>query len=46
MSSWPLDRRNQTTLSTSDIIQLLKSLQPALQDAVQRKRTTRYTCLP
>lgn len=41
MSSWPLGRRNQSKLSTNDVIQLLKSLQPALQDAVQKKRTTR-----
>ncbi|XP_067931928.1 mediator of RNA polymerase II transcription subunit 13-like [Watersipora subatra] len=39
-SRWSLERAAKDPVPSLDIIQLLRSLQPALQDAVQKKRTT------
>ena len=45
-SRWSLEKGQPDGLSHVEVIQQLRSLEPALQDAVQNKRTTRYTHLP
>ena len=41
LHKWPYLQSPKTPTNSQDVVRLLKSLQPLLQDAIQKKRTTR-----
>jgi len=41
LHKWPYLQCPRTPTNSQDVVRLLKSLQPLLQDAIQKKRTTR-----